>query len=183
MCRRIAGSPFPVADAFLDDPADVSRIDGEELARRRHRGELGLDVVRDPIERPPERVGNHRNRFGEADVPHAAVGDLPLELLGRHARANLLLERQPARPRILNAIDDDAIDTGTDGGERDRQRIHHEPRIHAGAEDRDLRLFRPRMDLAARAGCACSRDRRALRSSRRSAFSISGSFRAAAGSS
>src|SRR4030095_8036175 len=62
------GLALSVADAFLDDPGDVSRIDGEELARRRHRGELGLDIVRYPVEGPPERVGDHRNRFREADV-------------------------------------------------------------------------------------------------------------------
>ena len=66
MCSRMTGSPLPVADAVLDDAADVARIDREELARHRHRRDLRLDVVGDPIERPPERVGDHRDRFGEA---------------------------------------------------------------------------------------------------------------------
>ena len=37
-------------------------------------------------------------------MAHAAVVDLPLELLGREAGADLLLERQPADARVLHAV-------------------------------------------------------------------------------
>ena len=62
------------------------------------------------------------------DMPHAAVVHLLLELLGRQAGADLLLERQPPNPRVLNAVDDDAIDALADGGQHDRQRVHREAR-------------------------------------------------------
>ena len=63
----------------------------------------------------------------------------------------------------------DAIDALADGGQRDRQRVHREAGVDAGAEHRDLRLLRQRVNSAARAGCACSPDTTAPRSSRRSA--------------
>ena len=62
-----------------------------------------------------------------------------------------------------------------DRRQRDRQRVHREAGVDAGAEHRDLRLLRQRVHLARLAGCACSPDTTAPRSSRRSrvfAFSI-----------
>jgi len=56
-------------------------------------------------------------------VPHAPVVHLPLELLAGQARADFLLERQPADARILDAIDADGVHTLADARERDRQRI------------------------------------------------------------
>src|SRR5204862_2238225 len=102
---------FAVAGAVLDDAAHVPGVDGEKLAGHGHRGELRLDVVADAIERPPQRVGNHRNRFGQADVTHRSVIDFSHELLGGQPGPDLLLKRQAADARILDAIDDDAVDT------------------------------------------------------------------------
>ena len=88
-------------------------------------------------------------------MAHAAVVDLALELLARQARADLLLERQPADARVLDPIDADRVHPLADAGQRDRQRVHREPRVHAGAEHRHLRLLRQLVDRCARtAGCA-----------------------------
>ena len=54
--------------------------------------DLRTDLVGDAIERPAHRVGNHRDRFGQPDVPHGPGVHPGLELLGREASANLLLE-------------------------------------------------------------------------------------------
>ncbi len=96
-----------VADAVLHDAADVAGVDGEELARHRLGRHLRLDLVGDPIQLPPDRVGDHRHRLGQPDVPHAPVVHLLLELLARQPGADLLLERQPPDARVLDAIDAD----------------------------------------------------------------------------
>ncbi len=54
----------------------------------------------------------------------------------RQAGADLLLERQPADARVLDAVHGDAIDALADGGQRDRQRVHREAGVDAGAEHR-----------------------------------------------
>ena len=58
----------------------------------------------------------------------AAVLHLLRELLLVEAGADLLLERQAARARVLDAIDADAVDPLADAGQRDRQRVHREAR-------------------------------------------------------
>ena len=70
-----------IADAVLLDAADVARIDRQELARHGRRRDARLDLVGDLVQLPAERVGNHRDRLGEADVADAALVDLALELL------------------------------------------------------------------------------------------------------
>src|SRR5690348_2487923 len=77
----------------------------------------------------------------------AAVVDFLLKLLGRQAGANLLLERQAANTGVLNAVDRDPIDSFAYGRKRNRQGVHREAWIDAGAEDGDLRFLRQRMDL------------------------------------
>src|SRR6266508_4542760 len=139
--------PLAIPNTVLNDPAHVAGIHGEELARDRDRGQLRLNLVRDPIERPAEGIGDHRDRFRQPHVPHGAVVDFLLKLFGREPRADLLLERQAANPRVLNAVHGDAIHALADGGERDRQRIHREPGVHAGAEHADFRLLRHRVNL------------------------------------
>ena len=91
-------------------------------------GDLRMNLVGDLVELPAHRVGDHRHALGQADVTDAAVLDLLRELLGVEARANLLLERQAPRARVLDAIDADAVDALADAGQRDRQRIHREAR-------------------------------------------------------
>ena len=134
---------LPVTDAFLHDSAHVTGIDGEKLARHRHLRELGFDDVADAVQRPAERVGDHRDRLGEADVLDAAVVHALLKLLGREARANLLLKRQPAVARVLDAVHRDAVHPLAGRHQRDRQRVHHEARVDAGAEHGHLGLLRP----------------------------------------
>src|SRR6185369_12082323 len=137
-----------VADAFLHDPADVPGIDGQVLARDRHLRDLRLDFVADAVERPAERVGDHRDRLGEPDVLDAAVAHAFLKLLGGQARADLLLERQPAVARVLHARHAHAVHTTARGGQRDGDRVHDEAWVDAGAEHGHLGLLRPRVDLA-----------------------------------
>ena len=71
--QRDARLAVHVADAVLDDAADVARH-RPPAARSRTVpvGDLRLDVVGDAIELPAERVGNHLDRLGEPDVPHGA---------------------------------------------------------------------------------------------------------------
>ena len=108
-----------------------------------------------PIELPSDRVGNHLNRFGEADVADASVIHLDLELARREAGADLLLKRQPPDARVLHPQHLDAIDALAYRRQRDRQRIHREAGIDAGAENRHLRLARRLVELPSRAaGCA-----------------------------
>ena len=135
-------------------------------------------VMRSSVQ--PERVGDHRDRLGQPDVAHAAVVHLLLELLGREAGADLLLERQPADARVLHAVDDDAIDALADRRQRDRQRVHREAGVDAGAEHRDLRLLRQRVNLPRLADVRVAGIRQLLgrRDDRRS--SPSGSSRSAA---
>ena len=51
------------------------------------------------------------------------------------------------------AVDVDRVDALADAGQRDRQRVHHEAGIDAGAEHRDLGLLGERVDRRARIGC------------------------------
>ena len=89
---------------------------------------------------------------------------LLLELFGREAGADLLLKRQPADARVLDAVHRHAVDALARGRQRDRQRIHHETWIDAGAEHGDL-LSSPTRQSAGPDGRACSPGTRALRSS------------------
>ena len=79
---------------------------------------------------------------------------LLLELLARQPGADLLLERQPADARVLDAVDADRLDPLADAGQRDRQRVHHEAGVDAGAEHRDLRLLRQLRGSRARSACS-----------------------------
>ena len=85
-------------------------FDRQELARRLALADLRLDLVRDLVELPAHRVGDHRDRLGEADVAHRSALDLLHELFARQAGADLLLERQAADARVLHAIDLDRRD-------------------------------------------------------------------------
>src|SRR5207248_11682910 len=66
--------PMPIPDAVLYDAGDIARIDGKELAADGRLGDSGLDVVGDAVELPSQRIGDHRDRFGAADM--ADVGAL-----------------------------------------------------------------------------------------------------------
>ena len=113
--------PFPVADAILDDPADVTRIDGEELARRRTDASFGStsSVMRSSVH--PSASAIIAIDSVKPTCRTRAFGHLFLELLGRQAGADFLLERQTADPRVLNAVHDDTIDASAHRREGDRQ--------------------------------------------------------------
>src|SRR5207302_8075115 len=101
---------MPVADAVLYDAGDIARIDGKELAADGRLGDSGFDVVGDAVELPSQRIGDHRDRFGEADMADVAALDFAVELLSAEPRADFLLERQSPRPGVLHAMDGDRID-------------------------------------------------------------------------
>ena len=119
-------------------------LHGQELARHARLGDLRLDLVGHPIELPPHRRGNHRNRLGQPDVAHRLLLHPRRELFAREARPDLLLKRQPADARILDAVDGDPVDALADAGERDGEGVHDEAGVHAGAEHRDLWPSSPR---------------------------------------
>ena len=100
---------FDVAGAVLNQAAHLARLDGQELARDRRLRDLRRDHVGHLVQLPAHRVRDHRNRFGEADVPDAPVIHPRLELRGREAAADLLLERQAARTRVLDPVDRDRV--------------------------------------------------------------------------
>jgi len=137
-----AGLPFHVPDSVLHDAAHVPGVDRQQLAFHRLRRQLRLDLVGRAIERPADGIRDHVHGFREPDVSERTSLDAALELLGREPRADLLLERQAPDARILHAVHLHAVHPLADGGQRDRQRVHHETGIHAGAQHRHLRLAR-----------------------------------------
>ena len=150
MCSVMTGCAVAIADAVLHDAAHVAGIDREELAGHGLRRHLRLDLVGDAIELPAQRVGNHRHRLGQPDVTHAPVLDLLLELLAGQAGADLLLERQAADPRVLDAIDAIASTRSQTPVSVIGSASMAKPGIDAGAEHRHLRFLRQLVDLLAR---------------------------------
>ncbi len=71
-------------------------------------------------------------------MPNRSPVDLSLELLGRKARADFLLKRQPPVPRVLNAGDRDRLYSLARHGQHDGQRVHDESRIDARRQHGDL---------------------------------------------
>ena len=76
----------------------------EEFARHRSLGDLRLDVVGHAFELPPERIGNHRDRLRQPDVPDGAVLHPRHECLDGEAGADFLLERKAPDASVLHAI-------------------------------------------------------------------------------
>jgi hypothetical protein len=99
---------------------------------------------------PPHRVGDHRDRLGQAHVTNATGLDAFTERRHREPRADLLLERQAANARVLDAVDLDRGDAFADGGQGDRQGVHREAWIHAGTEDGHPTAPSRRIDAAGR---------------------------------
>ena len=66
----------------------------------------------------------------------------------RQAGADLLLERQPPDPGVLDAVDVHRLHRLADAGQHDRQGVHREAGVDAGAEDGDLALLRQLVDRA-----------------------------------
>src|SRR5262245_50175369 len=99
-----------VTHPLLADASDIARVNGEQFAVYFFFRDPRAYVVGDARQRPPHRVANHLDRFREADMPHSAGPHLLLELLSRQARADLLLEGEPAHARILDAPHLDTID-------------------------------------------------------------------------
>src|SRR5437762_13833439 len=96
--------PMPVADAVLYDAGDIAGIDGKELAADGRLGDSGLDVVGDPVELPSQRIGDHRDRYGQADMAAGAALDFAFESLSAERCADLLLARQTPGPRVAPTI-------------------------------------------------------------------------------
>src|ERR1043166_4324432 len=92
-----------VADRFLANAGNVTRVHGEQLAMHLFFGHPWADRIGDACERPAHGVGNHRDRFGEPDVPDRSQRNLMLELLPGKAGTNLLLKWKPPLTRVLHA--------------------------------------------------------------------------------
>ncbi len=81
-------------------------------------------------------MGNHVHRFGQPHVAEDSLSDPGVELVDGESGADLLLKGNPAELGVLNALDNDLADLATDPGNHQRQKIHEEPWIDAGGEDR-----------------------------------------------
>ncbi len=136
------------AYAVLDDAAHEPGLNCKELARDARLGNLRLDLVGDAIELPTQRVCDHCNRLGKADVPYRPLLHPFGELLAREARPDLLLERQAPDARVLDAVDGDAVHALAHAGQCDRQCVHDEAGVHARAEHRHPCPFRRNVDGA-----------------------------------
>ena len=131
-----------IARTVLHDPRHVACVHGEQIALHRPVGDDRLDVVGDLVQLPPERVGDHLNRFGEPDVAHGALVHLAPELLEREPGADLLLKRETPLARVLHPVHLDAVHALADGGQGNRQGVHREAGVDAGTENGDLRFAR-----------------------------------------
>ena len=95
--------------------------------------------VADGLELDAEAVADHHQRLAEAHVLDLAGGDGGAELFLRHAGADFALQRLASRRGVLDADDVDLLHILADRGDRQRQLVHDEAGIHAGAEERDVR--------------------------------------------
>ena len=128
-----------VPDPILHDSGDLAALNPQELARDVGVRHLWADLVSDSINGPAHGVGNHGDRLRHAHVPHAPLRHPCLKLLHRQAGTDLLLNRQPAKPGVLNAVDDDPINPLAHRAQQYRQHVHREARVDTGSEHRDSR--------------------------------------------
>jgi hypothetical protein len=96
-----------------------------------------LDRLLHSLEAPVERCGDRQRRLRKADVPDGSRPNPPGELLCREAGAHLALQGQPAATGVLGSTRADAADAARRSGQHDRQVVHREARVDAGADERD----------------------------------------------
>src|SRR5499427_6621877 len=139
------------ADRHLEVEADdlpAAAHADRRLAQARHPagfdagafGDHRIDRRPDVVQHQAEAETDQRARFGEAAVPEAARGDAGSELVDGQAGADLGAQRAAPLGGVDDARDLDVIDADAGGRQRQRQAIHHEAGIDAGADDGDARL-------------------------------------------
>ena len=125
----------------LMNTGNLSWRDFEELRFHMLAGYDGLDCFRDVVNREPQSIRNHRDRFRQTMMLDNAGGDLRLKFFGRHSRSDFLLQRKSPVRRVHNSYRSCGIHLLRRRCERQDQLIHHETRIDAGADERDAFLF------------------------------------------
>jgi hypothetical protein len=91
------------------------------------------------LSKSTESVADHHQGLFESHVFDLAGCDRASEFFGGHPGAHFPLQRLAPRRRVLNPDDLDVVDLLTHGRDRERELVHHETGIHAGAEERDVR--------------------------------------------
>src|SRR5262252_1759320 len=151
------------ADRHLEVEADdlpAAAHADRRLAQARHPagfdagafGDHRIDRRPDVVQHQAEAETDQRARFGEAAVPEAARGDAGSELVDGQAGADLGAQRAAPLGGVDDARDLDVIDADAGGRQRQRQAIHHEAGIDAGADDGDARLAGARVDAPGQLG-------------------------------
>jgi hypothetical protein len=132
-------------DTVLDDAADIAGVDRQQITLDGAVGHLWLNVVAHPLELPLHGVRNHLNGLRQPDMADGSIADLCPELLLGQPGADLLLKRETANARILNAIHANRVDPLADRGQRNRKRIHRKSGVHSGRKNSHLGLPRGRV--------------------------------------
>ena len=96
--QRDARFPRGIPDTLLHEAGHIAGIHIEMLTPDSGGCDLRCDLIGDAIDRPADRIGNHLNRFGEADTPlvirlvRAGMLDVMREDYVRTARAKGIAE-------------------------------------------------------------------------------------------
>src|SRR5215813_9835157 len=135
---------------------DRNLVEPEHVARRHAVGldlrENGLDCLLDRVDRESQPQRDQRRRFGEADVAELLRRDAGRELGTGQARADFGAQRPAALGGIHDAGDLDALDRDAGARGLEREAVHDEAGIDAGAEDRDALRLGALVDLARERG-------------------------------
>ena len=131
------------ADRRLAQPRHAPGLD----ARARGLGDR-LDGRADLVEREPQPQPDQRARLGEARGGRAAASATPASNSSTVRPAPTLARSGPRRlAASTTRVTRTPIDAHAGGGQRERQAIHHQPGIDAGADDGDPGGARPGVDL------------------------------------
>ena len=98
-------------------------------------GDDGLHVFNERVDGQAEPRGDHARALFEANVAEAARMEPLRHHIGGQAHAYLVLKGSSSCGCVLHALNAHALHTSTRRGERERERVHQEAGVHAGAED------------------------------------------------
>ena len=134
---------LPGGDAARDlmHAGDLARGHFEEFRLDDLFSDYRLDGFRNIVKSKSQAIGNHGDGFRQAVMFDDAGGDLRAEFFGRHACANFFLQRQAALGGVHDAHGAEPINALRDGAEGERELVHHEAGIHAGADEGDAFFF------------------------------------------
>ncbi len=111
--------------------------DGEKFGFDGFFGEHGRDAFVHVVERPAKAVGEEHEGFGETDVADLVLLVQLVELRFCQVRADFALEGFATGGGIDDAEHAHRIDALAGHREQQRERVHDEARVDAGADDRD----------------------------------------------